>query len=397
MTNNVNKGLSRRNARGAYSMMTILLLGLSVIAVTYATSAGATASLNLVDITVQTTKSLPYQYTLMAYNTSGYQVANFYGNFPEAAFALPSGTYLITAVASYQQNSPCYNCVYPMAVNGSAIATPIRYYAPYSEYGYAVEKVSGPMQLTITTQNSTAGPIVNVPVHVEFANGTAAVGAWVYANVIGAQYNYSPALNMSGQTGKDGNVTLVLPEAPVQVSASMSVPIQLPKNFSTVTVVVGGQKVNVTVYWQPNSVSLSGQTLILPPQKGASITLQVQQSNPFPIVYAGTGASRGYVSTPPAGVYTVTTAVASTTAGSSQAASDKAAASPQSSRIPPFNPSSSQLSPSGPQGPATAPPTAFDFATLETLMAVVAAAAVLGVGASLILSRRKQRTESARL
>ncbi|HME19523.1 MAG TPA: hypothetical protein VKF15_07310 [Nitrososphaerales archaeon] len=400
MTNNVNEGPKRRSAKGPYSIMTILLLGLSILAVTFATSAGAAASMNLVDVTIQTTQNLPYQYTLTAYNTSGYQVANFYGSFPEAAFALPSGTYLITASAYYQQNYGCNYC--PLAMksgNGSAALMPIRYVPPYSEYGYAVEKLSGPAQITITTKNSTAAPLVNLPIHVTFANGTAAVGVDVYASVIGASYGYSPNWVTYGQTGSDGNFTLVVPEAPVQVSASISVPIQLPKNVSTVTVVVGGQKVNVTVYWQPNSVNLSGQTLVLPPQNGAAIILQVQQSNPFPIYYATSGVAHGGVSAPQGGVYSATTTYSATTAGGQQGASKQLVASPQANRIPAFSPSNSQLSPSGGQAAASpkAPAALFDLATVETLMAVVAAAAVIGVGVSLVLSRRKQGIESARL
>jgi hypothetical protein len=394
MANNANEGPKRRSAKGPYSIMTVLLLGLSILAVSFATSAGAAASMNLVDVTIQTTQSLPYQYTLTAYNTSGYQVANFYGNFPEAAFALPSGTYLITASAYYQQNYGCTYC--PLAIksgNGSASLMPIRYVPPYSEYGYAVVKVSGPAQITITTNNSTAAPLVNLPMHVAFANGTAAVGVNVYASVIGESYGYSPNWVTYGQTGPDGNFTLVVPDAPVQVSASMSVPIQLPKNVSTVTVVVGGQKVNVTVYWQPNSVNLSGQTLVLPPQHGAAIVLQVQQSNPFPIYYANQGVAQGGISAPQGGVYSATTTYSTTTAGGKQAVSKQVAASPQANRIPPFSPSNSQLSPSGAQAPATV----FDFATVETLMMVVAAAAVVGLGVSLVLSRRKLRIESARL
>jgi len=396
MSSNTTERLHRRNARGAFSVLTILLLGLSVLAVTFASSAGSTASLDLVDVTIQTTQSLPYQYTLTAYNTSGYQVANYYGNFPEAAFALPSGTYLITASADLQQNYVCDVCLY--AKSGAAM--PIRFMPPYSEYGYAVEKVSGPVQVTIPTQNSTAAPLENVTIHVAFVNGTSAAGADVYGSVIGSSYGYSSNWTTYGQTGADGNTTLVLPAAPVQVTASISVPIQLPKSVSNVTVVVGGQKVNVTVYWQPSSVYLSGQALILPPQKGTSITLQAQQNNPYPIYYSQPGVPRLGVSYPQGGAYTTTTYAQSTTVGTAVgtvAGSNQAVASPQANRIPPFNPSSSQLSPSNSQAPAPAPATAFDLATLEMLAAVVAAAAVIGVGASLVLSRRKPRIESARL
>ena len=397
-TNETNEGLPRRSARGAFTIATILLLGLSFLAVTFATSAGAAASLNLVDVTIQPTRSLPYQYTLTVYNTSGYQVGNFYGNFPEAAFALPPGTYLITASAYYyQQNIVCGYCLDTKSANSSGAMMPIRYVPPYNEYGYAVEQVSGPMQIAIPTQNSTSGKVVDIPVHVAYANGTAAVGAWVYASIIGSNYQWSPTWNMSGQTGNDGSYTLVVPEGPLQVSASLSVPIQLPKNISTVTVVVGGQKVNVTVYWQPNYVNLSGQTLVLPPQASASITLQVQQSNPYPIYYAQSGVAQGGISAPQGSVTYATTTMSTITAGGQQTGSGQAVVSPQANRIPAFTPSKEQLTPPGTQAPANAPAAAFDLATLETLVAVVAAAAVIGVGASLVLSRRKQRVESARL
>jgi len=400
MANNATEGLPSRNAKsGAYSVTAILLLGLSIIALTSIASPGKAAGLNLVDVTIQTTQSYPYQYTLTVYNTTGNQVANFYGNFPEAAFALPAGTYLITASAYYQQSYYCNVCIYaksPANANGSAIAMPIRYIPPSSEYGFAVEQVTGPVQVTIATKNSTAGPVVKVPVHVRFANGTAAAGAWVYASVIGSNYGWSPAWNMSGSTGPDGNVTLLLPEGPVQISASLSVPIQLPKNISTVTVIVGGQKVNVTVYWQPNTVSLSGQTLVLPPQESASITLQVQQNYPYPIPLYGAGVAQPGVTSSGTGVYSITTTYASTTMGGNAAAIRQSAGSPQANRIAPFNPSSAQLSPPGKQAqlPATTP---FDFATVEALVAVVAAAAVIGVGVSLALSRRKPAVDSARL
>ena len=113
------------------SALLLLLLGLSIPAVALVTSAGASPALNSIDITVQTTRPLPYQYALTAYNTSGFQVASFYGSYPEAAFGLPAGTYLITASAYYQQTYLCGPT--PLAkdaANGTSSSLPIRCASP---------------------------------------------------------------------------------------------------------------------------------------------------------------------------------------------------------------------------------------------------------------------------
>jgi hypothetical protein len=338
-------------------------------------AASSSSSLNLVQVTIQTAEGLPFQYALTAYNSSGYQVANYYGGFPEAAFGLPSGTYLITASASYQ-SAICYPCPLDAAKNGSAA---VYYRPPESEYGYAVEAVNGPIEVTIATQNSTQAPLTSYPIHVAFANGTAAAGAYVSGYVVGSSYSYSDQWVTYGQTSKDGNFTLVLPAAPVEVSASLSLPIQLPKNVSTVTVLVGGQKVNVTVYWQPNSIYLTGQALILPPQKGADITLQVQQSYPYPIYYGGASPAQG-------GAVTTTTSTTTTTAAGQQAASTT-----MTNRISPFNATGGELSPGSSPGQASS-------WTLGagTLVAGVVAAALVGFGAALVLGRRLQSAKGAR-
>jgi hypothetical protein len=79
-----------------------------------------------------------------------------------------------------------------------------------------------------------------------------------------------------------------MPSAPLLVTADLNVPIVLPQTQSTVTVTVGGQKVNVTLYWQPSSVYLQGQTLILPPQTSGSIVLQYQpQQVYYPVATGG--------------------------------------------------------------------------------------------------------------
>ena len=381
MTDLMNRRFQLKKTKlSASSIFLILLLGVSIPAVAIVMS--ASQSLNRVDVTIQTTRALPYQYSLTAYNTSGFQVANFNGNYPEAAFGLPGGTYLITASAYYQQSYVCNNLC-PLAkgaasTNASSIA--IRYIPPYSEYGYAVVKLTGPEQITITTSNSTQTSLVSLPVHVQLFNGTAASGAQVSAYVVGGNYVDTTGWVSYGQTGSDGNFTLVMPSAPIQVTAYLSYPINLPKNVSTVTVVIGGQKVNVTVYWQPNSVTLSGQALILPPDKGAEITLQVQQSYPYPVPYMGQGTTSA------GGVTTVTTTMATATAAPQQGVSS------QSNRIAPFSPSSAQVS--SPAQQST--PAASGFSAIEDLIIVLGAAAIVGAGTMLVLIRRRSRFQSAR-
>jgi hypothetical protein len=348
----------------------VMLLGLSATMAVLVSSSSASGELYSVNVTVQTTESLPYQYTLTAYNTSGYQVANFYGNYPEAAFGLPQGTYLITASAYYQQENVCYPCPLGAGVNSSAI--PIILQQPSSEYGYAVVQVSSPSQLTIATKNDSSFPLVNMPVHVSFFNGTAAAGAYVSAYVVGMGYS-DENLTSYGQTGPDGNFTLVMPDAPVQVSAYLSVPIQLPENTTTVPVEVGGQKVNVTVYWQPNEVQLQGQALIVPPLDGADITLQVQQQ-PYPIVY---GESPGQSGTTTVVTETSTASVSGQPSG-------------QSGKLSPFSPTELQLlslsSPPVQSGSGTWP----GPVTLVLLALGAGAILVAVVAAGIIVGKRKR-------
>jgi hypothetical protein len=362
---------------GASTLMTILLLGLALPAAAFVASAGASAPLDTLQVTVQTTENLPFTYSLTAYNTSGYQVAYFSGNYGEAAFGLPSGTYLITASA-YSQQGYCYPCPLGAGVNNTATpaeangtAIPIRFETP--EYGYSVVDLTGSSQITIVTRNSTQASLTNIPVHVEYVNGTAAVGAYVSAYVVGGNYLNSQDWVTYGQTGPDGNLTLVMPSAPIQVNAYLSIPILLPKNVSTIPVDVGGQKVNVTVYWQPDYVYLSGQALVLPPQMTASITLKVQQQ-PYPIYYGGPVTS---------GAVTTVTSTYNPSSGGQQV-------NGSSGTIAPFNPSNSQLSYSGPQAPGAS------LGLGMTWYLAAGGAVVLVAGALVVLLSRRKQVISAR-
>jgi hypothetical protein len=194
-------------------------------------------------------------------------------------------------------------------------------------------------------------------------------------------YYYAPNSVSGGQAGANGNFTLVMPDAPVEVNAYLSVPVQLPTSVTTVQVTVGGQKVNVTVNYQPYYVSLSGQALILPPQKGADITLKVQQY-PYPIYYNG----------PPTplygGITTATTVTSTTTAGAQQAGS-----SAQSNRIAPFNPTSAQFSAPAQAVSSSVPPSPV---TVLVLAFGSGAAAMIVLAAAMIMGKRKQAVHSAR-
>jgi hypothetical protein len=303
-------------------------------------SASATTSFDNVQVFIQTSQDLPYYYTLTAYNTSGFQVASYQSNFAAAALELPGGTYLFTVQASYSppDNYPCIGCGSgPMipanstsVTNSTAVTVlPIFRLAPSSnEYGYAIEQVTGPSSITINTQNASTYPTTQVTVHVAYTNGTAAQGAWVYASVVDDYYSYGPNVNSSVQTGADGTAVLTMPQAPLLVTSYLSVPITLPQPQSNVSVTIGGQKVNVTLYWQPNSITLEGQTLILPPQSNGNITLQYQPQQyyyPIPLEASKTSGIATSINE------TVTTITATTSQNSAQG------------RIPPFNPADVQI------------------------------------------------------
>ncbi len=158
-----------------------------------------------------------------------------------------------------------------------------------SEYGYAVETVSGPVTFTIQTQNVTLLPTSPVTVKVTFANGTAAVGASVSASIIGQDYywwNAGSSVVMSNQTNDLGIAHLVLPQAPAVISAwdwipvnppvsNGTVPVNPPVSNSTVPANIGGQKINVTVYWQQTYIGLSASAVVIPPDNSVSLTFNI--------------------------------------------------------------------------------------------------------------------------
>jgi hypothetical protein len=288
------------------SVLLLSLLALTVLGagVLYA-HASSSVSLNNVQIFVQTSNtSIQYQYDVSVYNTTGSLVAYTQTNYAGAGFELPTGSYLITATAYNQpQLYPCSSvCASPLVsspptkAGGTVVCSgclyPLR--GPSVEYGYVFVQVNGPMSVNLPTQNASQVSTTNVSVKVTFANGTAAAGAYVSAFVVGQSYYwYNTNYTFYGQTDSNGMATLTVPKAPVEVSASLSVPVTLPTNDTTVTRTIAGQKINVTVYWYPMSVELSGSTLIVPPATNASITLQYQPSACCvgPIYSAGGGVA----------------------------------------------------------------------------------------------------------
>ena len=371
---------SRARARVLALLATAMFIASSAATVNQAAAAPA---LDLVQVGLQTSMSYPYQYSLTAYNTSGYQVASYQSGYPGAAFQLPAGTYLLTASAYYQNSTSCLECAYPGtsgssvasgASAGTAIAPIIRpFTSEVTEYGYSVTQVSGPMSIAINLKNASALPLTQLTIHVGYANGTAAAGASVSGNVVGSYYAYSPKATSYGQTNKAGDVTLTMPQAPVDVSAYLSIPLKLPSSTTTVTVNVGGQKINVTVYTEPNQISLNGEALILPPQTSASIVLHYQP-NSYPIVYAGTSAVSG------SGAVTSSATPAQTTSSSSQTQA--------ASRIAPFSPTASQLTTAGPGAPGSQslPVAGGSMAVLE--VGAVGGALVVAIAVAVLLTRK---------
>lgn len=255
----------------------VLLVGGLGLVPAHATS----TTLNNVQVFVQTTNADISSYSLTAYNSSGYQVASSTNTYAGFGLELPSGTYLITVTATPTGSD--YPIVYATGVatpsNGSSgvVSPPIK--EPVIEYGYVLQSISGPVSLNIKTAPIDNVATTNVHMSVSFANGTAASGVWVDGSVVGSYYYGGSNTVMDNQTGAGGSVTLMVPDLPILLQGYISLPINVPETTTTTTTTVGGQPVNVTMYWEPNYVELTGTALIIPPQTSAQMTLQVQQSN----------------------------------------------------------------------------------------------------------------------
>ncbi len=303
------------------SILTLFLVSLSPVpqllgAPSKGSDAGQSAALNPVQISIQTANLTSVSsYDLVAYNSTGALVASYTGQYPRSTFDLPSGTYLFAANAngpSPAQPPVCYASPQSKQVGGqnvssppaqgassgpvasSAIAYPCYYSNPPSEYGYSLTQVSGSSDVTIATESPSAIPTADVSVTVSYKNGTAVSDADVSAAVVGGDWYWGgvSGVTMYAQTGADGVAHLVVPAVPMTVTASRSVQVSLPKSQTTMQVDVGGQLVNVTLYYSPNYVYVSAAALLIPPQTSLSMLVTAQTRYPL-IPYAAGSAAPG--------------------------------------------------------------------------------------------------------
>lgn len=391
------------------SVLTLFLVGLSplphLLAATTTTGGGVGATLNPVQISVQT-KNLTSvsSYDLVAYNSTGAPVASYTGQYARFTFELPSGTYLfaVTASGPAAANPPvCYakggagagvasppaQATTSSSGASSAIAYPPCYYSnPPQEYGYSLSQVSGSSAITISTQSPSSIPTTDVSVSLSYKNGSAVSDAYVSANVVGANLYWSDSrVTMYAQTAANGVAHLVVPSVPLAVYASKSVPVSLPKSETTTQVTVGGQVVNVTIYYSPSYVYESATALLIPPQTSLSLVATAQTGYPI-IPYASGVASSGAAipgqapTTNAGGLPSVqgqtTSQATSTAAAQGNGASSGNA---QLTSIPPI-PTSDVAAPA-PSQPASSAPS-ISVLAVGTLALAGAIAAVVGIAIS---------------
>jgi len=291
------------------AIMTAISLTLTLSSFISLSSADVSLFKN-VEVSIQTSSNLSDYFTVSAFNMSGYMVASYQSQYPAASFELPNGEYIFTVLASqyYQNYYPQSTIVESSSTDPSSgvdktdPTMPYRYNEPVVEYGYSVQQISGSKTITISTLNATSLPLTSLTISVVFANGTGAEEASVYASPLGGYYwGYESNFVMWNTTNSDGIATLIVPNVPVTVNAWLWVPVNLPKNEATVTVEVGGEEVNVTVYWQPTYVGLAGSALIVPPQTTASTNLRVQQPDYWVTPLTAREMQTGVATAPTAG------------------------------------------------------------------------------------------------
>ena len=228
--------------------------------------AASPATYDNVQISLQTSQSGSNVITLTVYNASDSVISSSQGQYPEFSFELPSGSYLFVATAVNRSSDYWWS-------------------ASTTEYGFLQQQISGDTHLTIQTQTIESVSMTKVSIQARFANGSAASAVSVYASIAGLWYWWqtTPAtyrentLVMWNQTGSDGYATLTIPKVPVEITAWTWLSIDLPTNQTTVQKNIGGENINVTVYWQPTYVGLSGSAIVTPTQNSAAITLHAFQ------------------------------------------------------------------------------------------------------------------------
>jgi hypothetical protein len=293
--------LSSTNNRSNRNKTAALAVGLSLMAILLIGAASGRAAPAItaydnVQVLIQTGNStFTGGYTVTAYNTTGYALVTYQTSYPAASFELPAGSYIFTVSATPQYTYGCASPggVTPVEASGPSASSPGSSGGPAiivepcipaytdSEYGYAVEQVSASTTISISTRPMVDLPTTTISVHASYANGTVAAGVTLYASVLGGQgygveYGASSS-NMTAQADTSGTTSLVVPSAPVEVTAWSWLAVDLPVNGSAVHVTIGGEAVNVSVNWEPAYVGLAGSVVIAPPQTSGSITLHVQQ------------------------------------------------------------------------------------------------------------------------
>jgi hypothetical protein len=369
------------------SLLTIFLVGVSPLPKLLAAAPAAAATLSPVQLSIQTENFTSVSsYDLVAYNSTGAPVASYTGQYPEVTLDLPSGTYLFAAVVDgpAQVRPPvCCACAQPVGAAASstakaapgassvpAIVLPCVYGNPPEEYGYSLTNVSGPTSVTIDAQPPSNIPTKDVSVAVSFKNGTAVSGADVSASVVGADLNWgaNSNLTMYAQTSSNGVAQLVVPAVPLVVTASDSVQVNLTQSQTIVQVNVGGQPVNVTVYYSPNYVYLSASSLLIPPSSSLSMVLSVQ-AQPQLVPYAmGSAAQTASPDSSPA-----------TSQGTAGASGSASTTSSEIASIPPI-PESDVASAT--TAPSSSGLSGVSLMAIGTLATAGALAAVVGVAIS---------------
>ncbi len=377
----------KAKSRALLLSMALLLTGTAFLA-----QPASAVSFNNVQVFATSAYSHSNGFQFAAYNLTGSLIASYQTPYPAAAFELPSGGYLFTVSSTSFNLLAKYPC--PVMAGGvaqgsgsasSAIKSdgsammPIACYPQSSEYGYAITNISGSQTVNIEMKNVSALPTTDVTVKVSYVNGTAAADASVYASVVGEYYWWwqNSAIRMGAQTDSSGVAHLVLPSAPTVVTAWKWVPVPIPKGQNTIQTTVGGEKINVTVYWQPTYVGLSSSGLLLPPQNSVSLTLHYQQPD-YWVMPMGVDSKQAYVG----GVPSAT--VASQPNGTpSLAPTNPGAQSSQQYYLPSQIPAIQQA------GGVSSPSAQAGFFGVDAAMAAFVLLAVLVLGAAIVVSRHR--------
>jgi len=259
----------------------VIFAGLGVFGAKMAFASSATPAYDNIQIFVNPQNSSLNQFSLEAYNSTGGLVASSQSSYPAFSLELPGGNYLfaVSASSSYAYPVPGPLSYGSTASQKSAIAYP-NYYNP-AEYGYLVTELNSSRTVNISTHQIDNMSTTKVTVVAKYSNGTAAAGTSVYASIVGGYYWYDTSNNLvlSNQTGNDGVATLIVPSVPLEITAWNWLPVNLPQSQTTTQVTIGGEPVNVTVYWQPTYIGLAGSALLIPPSQQAEITLKAQPQN----------------------------------------------------------------------------------------------------------------------